>query len=223
MAESVKMSRLRGIIVSVRLVLILVVEQASLLSVKNTEFTSICLLRTALTNVDGAHTKIVLVHLADSSVTNLVDGEELWHPSLWIQGKTKALSSSSVSIGCSEVSSSSGDVSSSSRKSSSSSEVFSSSGKSSSSSVKSSSSEEIVSSSSSSRNGDEASSSSSENLVEKFVLDEDSAGFYVKTNEFQEAHWSYKMELVWTYMDPGRCRYFWLFQAASWCYSGLVQ
>ena len=195
------MSRLRRIIASVLLFLILEVEQASLLSVKNTEFTSICLLRTALTNVDGAHTKIVLVHLADSSVTSLVEGEELWHPGLWIQGKMKALSSSSVSIGRSEVSSSSGDVSSSSRKSSSSSEVFSSSGKSSSSSVKSSSSEEIVSSSSSSRNGDEASSSSSENLVEKFVLDEDSAGFYVKDNEFQEAHWSYKMELVWTYWD----------------------
>ena len=120
------------------------------------------------TNSDGAHTKIVLVHLADSSVTNLVDGEELWHPCLWIQGKTNAPSSSSASVERSEVSSSS---------------------------------EEIASNSSSSRNGDEASSSSSENLVEKFVLDGDSAGFYVKTNEFQEAHWSYKMELVWTYMD----------------------
>jgi hypothetical protein len=38
-------------------------------------------------------------------------------------------------------------------------------------------------------------------VVEKFVLDEDSAGFYAKNNEFQEAHWSYKMELVWTYLD----------------------
>ncbi len=154
-----------------------------------------------LTNIDGAHTKIVLVHLADSSVTSLVEGEELWHPCLWIQGKTKALSSSSVSIGRSEVSSSSGDVSSSSRKSNSSGKVSSSSAKSSSSSVKSSSSEGTALNSSSSRNDEKSSSSSSENLVEKFVLDEDSAGFYVKNNEFQEAHWSYKMELVWTYMD----------------------
>ena len=146
-----------------------------------------------LTNVEGAHSKIVLVHLADSSVTSLVEGEELWHPSLWIQGKSIALSSSSSW------------VSSSSQKSSSSAERIESS-----SSVESSSSEEVASNSSSSRddgkssssrNGDESSSSSSDNLVENFVLDEDSAGFYVKNNEFQEAHWSYKMELVWTYND----------------------
>ena len=169
-----------------------------------------------LTNVEGAHSKIVLVHLADSSVTSLVEGEELWHPSLWIQGKSIALSSSS-----SKVSSSSKKSSSSSVKSSSSEEVASnssssrndgksssssSSGKTSSSSVESgsvesSSSEVVASNTSSSRNDGESSSSSSDNLVENFVLDEDSAGFYVEDNEFQEAHWSYKMELVWTYND----------------------
>ena len=180
-----------------------------------------------LTNVEGAHSKIVLVHLADSSVTSLVEGEELWHPSLWIQGKSIALSSSS-----SWVSSSSQKSSSSSVESSSSEEVASnssssrddgkssssrngdgsscSSQKSSSSSVESSSSEDVASNSSSSRNDGkisssrddgESSSSFSDNLVENFVLDEDSAGFYVKNNEFQEAHWSYKMELVWTYND----------------------
>ena len=120
------------------------------------------------TNSDGAHSKIVLVHLPDSSITYLVEGDELWHPCLWIQGKTNAPSSSSASVERSELSSSS---------------------------------EEIASNSSSSRNDEKSSSSSSENLVEKFVLDEDSAGFYVKNNEFQEAHWSYKMELVWTYWD----------------------
>lgn len=117
MAESVKMSRLRGIIVSVRLFLILEVKQARLLFTKNTESTSIYLLRTALTNVDGAHTKIVLVHLADSSVTNLVDGEELRHPCLWIQGKTNAPSSSSAPVERSEVSSSSEEIASNSSRS----------------------------------------------------------------------------------------------------------
>ena len=127
------MSRLRGIIVSVRLFLILEVKQARLLFTKNTESTSIYLLRTALANVDGAHSKIVLVHLPDSSITYLVEGDELWHPSLWVR--------------------------------------------------------------------ETASSSSSESVMKNVLLDEDSAGFYVKNNEFQEAHWSYKMELVWTYMD----------------------
>lgn len=85
------------------------------------------------TNSDGAHSKIVLVHLADSSITYLVEGDELWHPSLWVR--------------------------------------------------------------------EAASSSSSESVMKNVLLDEDSAGFYVKDNEFQEAHWSYKMELVWTYWD----------------------
>jgi Uncharacterized conserved protein len=38
-----------------------------------------------LTNVNGAHTKIVLVNPADSSVTELADGDELWHPYLWVK------------------------------------------------------------------------------------------------------------------------------------------
>ena len=38
-----------------------------------------------LTNAGGAHPKIVLLNLADSSVTELLEGEELWHPSLWIK------------------------------------------------------------------------------------------------------------------------------------------
>ena len=36
-----------------------------------------------LTNVNGAHQKIVLVNMTDSSVTELMEGDELWHPSLW--------------------------------------------------------------------------------------------------------------------------------------------
>ena len=37
----------------------------------------------SLTNADGAHLKIALVHLKDSSVTTLVEGDEIWHPCLW--------------------------------------------------------------------------------------------------------------------------------------------
>ncbi len=37
-----------------------------------------------LTNPDGEHQKIVLVNVADSSVTELIQGEELWHPCLWV-------------------------------------------------------------------------------------------------------------------------------------------
>ena len=37
-----------------------------------------------LVNVNGAHTKISLVNVADSSIVELVKGDELWHPSLWV-------------------------------------------------------------------------------------------------------------------------------------------
>jgi Uncharacterized conserved protein len=43
-----------------------------------------------LANVNGAHLKIVLVNLSDSSIVELAEGDELWHPSLWIQ-KTSAI------------------------------------------------------------------------------------------------------------------------------------
>ena len=42
------------------------------------------------TNANGAHTRIVLVNLADSSVVPLAEGEELWHPSLWIHENVTA-------------------------------------------------------------------------------------------------------------------------------------
>jgi len=38
-----------------------------------------------LTNDDGEHKKIVLVNAEDSSVTEIVQGDELWHPCLWVQ------------------------------------------------------------------------------------------------------------------------------------------
>ncbi len=36
-----------------------------------------------LTNANGSHTKIVLVNLADDSILDLVDAEEVWHPCIW--------------------------------------------------------------------------------------------------------------------------------------------
>lgn len=38
-----------------------------------------------LTNSNGAHQKIVLVNLADSSIVDLIEGEELWHPCFWVK------------------------------------------------------------------------------------------------------------------------------------------
>lgn len=43
-----------------------------------------------LSNANGAHTKIALVDLNDSSVTSLVEGEELWHPCFWVKSEVFA-------------------------------------------------------------------------------------------------------------------------------------
>lgn len=44
-----------------------------------------------LVNTKGAHTKIVLVNPIDSSITDLAEGDELWHPNLWLK-KAQVLS-----------------------------------------------------------------------------------------------------------------------------------
>lgn len=38
-----------------------------------------------LTNKNGAHEKIVLVNMRDSSITELLEGGELWHPNVWVK------------------------------------------------------------------------------------------------------------------------------------------
>jgi len=40
----------------------------------------------SLANNDGAHKRITLVNVEDSSTTDLVEGDDLWHPSLWFSG-----------------------------------------------------------------------------------------------------------------------------------------
>lgn len=56
----------------------------------------------SLANFNGAHKKVALVNLLDSSVTEILSGIELWHPSFWTQprfdydGKTLDLDSVGV-------------------------------------------------------------------------------------------------------------------------------
>ncbi|MBQ3715487.1 MAG: TIGR02171 family protein [Fibrobacter sp.] len=51
-----------------------------------------------LTNLDGAHTKIVLVNVNDSSVTELIQGEELWHPCLWVNRTSTSISTDNFAL-----------------------------------------------------------------------------------------------------------------------------
>lgn len=151
-----------------------------------------------LTNMNGAHTKIVLVNPRDSSVTELAEGEELWHPNLWVKKKiVKRSSSSSATSSSSEAlisSSSEGDMGSSSEN------AFSTS-----------SSSEILALSSS----EDISSSSSKIITPldpDFELDLDSAGIYYSTsapNLYSYAYeWRYKMEFLWQYKDTANIVFF---------------
>lgn len=47
-----------------------------------------------LTDVNGVHRKIVLTSPADSSTIELAEGDELWHPCLWVERKVKVPASS---------------------------------------------------------------------------------------------------------------------------------
>lgn len=50
----------------------------------------------SLTNDYGAHTKIGLVDLADGTVMELIEGEELWHPCLWIKPQDPSSSENDI-------------------------------------------------------------------------------------------------------------------------------
>lgn len=158
-----------------------------------------------LTNINGAHTKIVLVNPLDSSVTDLAEGEELWHPNLWVKKKAvKQSSSSSANSSSSTITETSSSVIiqiSSSAITEVSSSAITEISSSAITEVCSSSSETLASSSSS----DEI-SSSSEVIVPlnpDFELDLDSAGIYYNTSgAFEFANqWRYKMEFLWQYKD----------------------
>lgn len=49
-----------------------------------------------LVNSNGLHKKIVLVNLADSNIVDLAEGDELWHPNLWM--KPRFLANEGVSL-----------------------------------------------------------------------------------------------------------------------------
>ncbi|MBP5247251.1 MAG: TIGR02171 family protein [Fibrobacter sp.] len=53
-----------------------------------------------LTNENGAHTKIAFVNPKDSSITEILEGEDLWHPNLWIK-KVKISAKDTTSKGTS--------------------------------------------------------------------------------------------------------------------------
>ena len=53
-------------------------------SFDHTEWVSDNLITAMLTSPNGAHEKLVLVDITDSSVLELLKGDELWHPSIWI-------------------------------------------------------------------------------------------------------------------------------------------
>ncbi len=51
-----------------------------------------------LANANGAHQRIVLVQLTDSSIVDLVEGDELWHPCLWVKDKVTSLDNSLLNL-----------------------------------------------------------------------------------------------------------------------------
>lgn len=55
----------------------------------HTEWAAKDLAVATLTNANGAHERIVLVNMASREIVDLVKGDEIWHPSLWIGTEEK--------------------------------------------------------------------------------------------------------------------------------------
>lgn len=125
-----------------------------------------------LTNMNGAHTKIVLVNPLDSSVTELAEGDELWHPNLWVKKKTvKQSSSSSATSSSSEA-------------------------------LISSSSEGVIGSSSSNSTETISSSSDTPPEPEFELDPDSAGMYFNTSGAFTEAiQWRFSMEIFWQYKD----------------------
>ena len=52
-------------------------------SFDHTEWAGTTLVVATLNNMNGAHQKVVVINLVDGKIIELVEGDELWHPSLW--------------------------------------------------------------------------------------------------------------------------------------------
>ena len=157
-----------------------------------------------LTNVDGAHQKIVLINLAENAIVELAAGDELWHPNLWIKARKK-----NVASGNSAISSGSATTSSESQADESSSSESQTDENSSSSVIKSS---------------DSIESSSSEDpiipIIEDYEFDLDSAGMYYNTSGacVPALYYRYKMELLWQYKDSANI----VIVGSSRSYNGVI-
>ena len=51
-----------------------------------------------LVNTNGSHRKIVLLDLQDSSFTELAEGDELWHPNMWVYSEPLVTDSSAIKV-----------------------------------------------------------------------------------------------------------------------------
>lgn len=144
-----------------------------------------------LANANGAHQKIALVDVASNKIMELAEGEELWHPCLWVKQKKKVTqgSSSSESIESSSSSVIAERISSS--------ELAGTSSETSSSSEESSSSEASKSSSSS------KSLTTSSSVAVPIILDLDSAGMYLNSTYGAVGNGLMRnnMELLWNFHD----------------------
>lgn len=148
----------------------------------------------ALTNANGAHKRITLINLAEGNTTDLAEGDELWHPSLWIKARKAVVKSSSSEV--EETSSSSAEEDPASSETTDNDDS-------------SSSSTETASSESSESNSSRSEDVLSSSEEEAFELDPDSAGMYYISGASDDAEkYRYKMQLLWQHKDSATMAFF---------------